>query len=262
MTAKVTPPQNSFNAGELSPLIGARFDLAKYPNGCKTLENATPLVEGGAKKMPGTYYVTSTKADGKARLVPFSFSTIQNYILELGNQYIRFYKNNGQILIDEDAINDFVPKAVYRLGEYTKIGPYVDLDFGSSKHLYIAAPYQEVGATGIKVACQTNTSDVLAVSAASDTITIKLANGTSTKNMAYLIQNSLRLLLTVNGVDVSLWTVTENTYYVAVRPTTGVSISATLLSGGNKVYYCTSLIPTGASYSTIGPYDGSTFVDD
>ena len=56
MTAKVTPPQNSFNAGELSPLIGARFDLAKYPNGCKTLENATPLVEGGAKKMPGTYY--------------------------------------------------------------------------------------------------------------------------------------------------------------------------------------------------------------
>ena len=30
-------------------------------------------------------------------MVPFEFSTEQTYILEFGNQYIRFYKDNGQI---------------------------------------------------------------------------------------------------------------------------------------------------------------------
>jgi hypothetical protein len=47
---------NSFNTGEVSGLIESRSDLSKYASACKTLENAVPLVEGGAKKMPGTYF--------------------------------------------------------------------------------------------------------------------------------------------------------------------------------------------------------------
>lgn len=49
--------RNSFNAGEVSELIsGMRSDIQKYDSSCKILENAVPLVEGGAKKMPGTYF--------------------------------------------------------------------------------------------------------------------------------------------------------------------------------------------------------------
>ena len=51
---KVTPLINSFNAGEVSPKIEARSDIEKYFSGCKTLENFIPLVEGGAKRMPGS----------------------------------------------------------------------------------------------------------------------------------------------------------------------------------------------------------------
>lgn len=36
--------------------------------------------------------------DAKVRLIPFEFSVTQPYILEFGNLYIRFYKDNGQIL--------------------------------------------------------------------------------------------------------------------------------------------------------------------
>ena len=90
---------NSFNSGEVSELIESRSDLSKFQAACKTLENAFPLVEGGAKKMPGTMFVTSTKDPGqKALLVPFSFSTTQTYILEFGNLYIRFYTNGGQVV--------------------------------------------------------------------------------------------------------------------------------------------------------------------
>jgi hypothetical protein len=39
---------------------------------------------------------TETSSE-KSRLVPFQFSTTQAYILEFGNEYIWFYRNNGQI---------------------------------------------------------------------------------------------------------------------------------------------------------------------
>jgi hypothetical protein len=55
---------NSFNTGEVSELIESRSDLAKYASACKTLENAVPLVEGGAKKMPGTYFAGATALGG------------------------------------------------------------------------------------------------------------------------------------------------------------------------------------------------------
>src|ERR1700733_3322151 len=81
---------NNFNSGELSPLIESRSDLTKYAAGCQTLENALPLVEGGAKKMPGTIFAgiaacggpLGIASTGKSRLVPFTFSTNQTLVLE------------------------------------------------------------------------------------------------------------------------------------------------------------------------------------
>jgi hypothetical protein len=55
---------NSFNTGEVSGLIESRNDLAKFSSACKRLENSLPLVEGGAKKMPGTYFAGGTALGG------------------------------------------------------------------------------------------------------------------------------------------------------------------------------------------------------
>jgi hypothetical protein len=52
------------NTGEVSGLIESRSDLTKFASACRTLENATPLVEGGAKKMPGTYFAGATANGG------------------------------------------------------------------------------------------------------------------------------------------------------------------------------------------------------
>ena len=90
---KINTTRNSFNSGEVSGLIYSRNDQSKYNSACKTLQNATPLVEGGAKKMPGTFYAGSAKfgTTRKARLVPFQRSTGEAYILEFGHLYIRFW---------------------------------------------------------------------------------------------------------------------------------------------------------------------------
>ena len=54
---------------------------------------------GAAARRPGTTFIAEVKtSSAKTRLIPFEFSTTQTYILELGNQYMRFYRDNGQIL--------------------------------------------------------------------------------------------------------------------------------------------------------------------
>lgn len=89
--------QNNFNAGEWSPLAQGRSDIGKYNNALATCLNYIPTAQGGLTRRPGTRYVASTKNNGAARLVRFEFSTTQAYVLEVGDQYVRFYANNGRL---------------------------------------------------------------------------------------------------------------------------------------------------------------------
>ncbi|KKL44930.1 hypothetical protein LCGC14_2360760, partial [marine sediment metagenome] len=50
---------------------------------------------------PGTRYIATAKnSDEAVRLIPFEFSTTQAYIIEVGDEYFRFYRNGGQIQND------------------------------------------------------------------------------------------------------------------------------------------------------------------
>ncbi len=103
---KASPAQNAFNAGELSPRMEGRVDIAKYANGCRTLQNFLPTVQGPAIKRSGTRYVKDVKTvSAVTRLVPFEFGTTQAYVLEFGNQYVRVYKDSGGVLESTVAIN-------------------------------------------------------------------------------------------------------------------------------------------------------------
>lgn len=95
----IRPILNSFNAGELSPFLGGRTDVAKYSQGCSRLENFLVQPYGNVTKRPGTRYIADVKIHSKkVRLMSFKYSDTQTYILEFGDQYIRFYKDGGQIL--------------------------------------------------------------------------------------------------------------------------------------------------------------------
>lgn len=96
--AKVSPIQDSFNAGEFSDLVAARVRFEKYPNALKVCENMIPLIQGGVTRRTGTMFVNEVKDSADStRLIPFEFSITQAYILEFGDQYIRFYKDRGLI---------------------------------------------------------------------------------------------------------------------------------------------------------------------
>jgi hypothetical protein len=95
---RAAPILSSFNAGELSPSVEGRVEVAKYANGCKTLENYIMTVQGPAKRRGGTRHITEVKdSNDQTWLVPFVFSVTQAYILEFGDGYIRFFTNHGQV---------------------------------------------------------------------------------------------------------------------------------------------------------------------
>lgn len=93
------PILTNFTGGEFTPRLRGRVDFDKYYNSCATLKNMVVHPHGGATRRPGTYFVSEVKDSSKAvRVIPFEFSTEQAYIIEVGDQYMRFYKDNGQIL--------------------------------------------------------------------------------------------------------------------------------------------------------------------
>lgn len=95
---KMSPIINSFSSGELSPRLMGRTDSPKYLSGCEVMENFIALPHGGAKRRGGTQFINEVKNSAHTtRLIPFEFSVDQTYVLEFGNNYIRFYTNGGQI---------------------------------------------------------------------------------------------------------------------------------------------------------------------
>jgi hypothetical protein len=96
----------SFTAGELSSSMEGRTDFAKYFNGASNIENFVVLPHGPVTRRPGTYFVSEVKTSANStRLIPFTFSTTQTYVLEFGNQYIRFFKDDGQITEGDKTIS-------------------------------------------------------------------------------------------------------------------------------------------------------------
>lgn len=90
--------QPSFARGELSPRLHARVDIDHYKASVAECFNFIVLRQGILKRRPGTQFVAMTKsASGPIRIVEFIFSVVQSYALEMGDFYIRFYANGGQV---------------------------------------------------------------------------------------------------------------------------------------------------------------------
>ncbi len=91
--------QPSFTAGELSPALYARVDLAKYASGLKTALNLFLHPHGGVSNRAGFEYINRTKNSAdRSKLIPFEFNTEQAYMLEFGDLYARVYRGGGLVL--------------------------------------------------------------------------------------------------------------------------------------------------------------------
>lgn len=100
---KVSPIQPNFNCGEFSPALYGRVDSERYKAGLATCLNYLPILQGPLIRRPGSKYVNNAKLlTSSSALIPFLFSSNQNYMLEFGQKYIRFYANNGQVVVNSN----------------------------------------------------------------------------------------------------------------------------------------------------------------
>mgnify|MGYP001281081280 CR=1 FL=1 len=170
---KVSPIQNNFSAGEMSPLFKGRTDADRYKNALATCKNYLPTIQGGLIRRPGTVFVSETKdSTKKSRLIQFEFSTTQAYMLEFGHQYIRFYKDNALITL-----------ASQNLTAATQANPVVVTYAGSDTY----ANGDRVIITGVSGMTQLNNREFIVanVNTGANTFELKDTTGTNVNGTAY-----------------------------------------------------------------------------
>lgn len=97
--ATVRVLRTAFNGGEVSPEFFGQIQDATFQRGAATLRNFIPLPHGPAVSRPGTMFVREVKDSSSAvRLIPFTYSSTQTMVLELGNEYVRFHTAGATLL--------------------------------------------------------------------------------------------------------------------------------------------------------------------
>lgn len=167
--------QPSFTSGELSPSVFGRIDLNRYQTGLKTCKNFIVRQYGGVTNRPGTTLVNEVKdSSGAVRLIPFAFSTVQTYILEFGDQYMRVHKDGGTVYDGASPVEiatpweaadlqrlsytqsadvvtichpDYPPSQITRtshtawtVAEFNNVnGPFLEINVDESKTMYVSS---------------------------------------------------------------------------------------------------------------------------
>ena len=97
--SRLPTAQFSFNSGEFSPRLYGRTDVDKYKNALETATNCICLPHGPIVKRNGSKYIGKVKDSAdNTRLIRFQRAVNDAYILEFGDQYIRFFENGDYVI--------------------------------------------------------------------------------------------------------------------------------------------------------------------
>lgn len=120
--------KTSLARGEVTPLASQRQDLELYKQSVARMRNWFVLKHGGARRRSGTIYRGATKfANSAVKLISYTFSIGQSYILEFGNLYMRVWLPAGQVA----AVSGLVPFEI--------VTPYTAAQVGALQ----VAPYND-----------------------------------------------------------------------------------------------------------------------
>ena len=91
--------QSSFTAGEVDPALWGRKDQGIYSSGLRRAVNMVVHEGGGIYNREGFRFVGRIKNEEVgARLLHFRFTSGDEYIIEAGVQYFRFWRDNAAVL--------------------------------------------------------------------------------------------------------------------------------------------------------------------
>lgn len=237
--------QTSFAAGELSPGLAARVDFQKYRSGCSLALNTFVDVRGGLSNRPGTSFVgrskqtfsvTTGNCDGTApRLIPFQFSTLQAYVLEMGDEYMRVIMNGGYVLETAKTITAI-----------TKANPGV---VTSAAHGFVAGDW--VFITGVVGMTQLNGRSFIVGTVATNTFQLHTLDDTPLDTTLYTTY--------VSGGTAARYFELATPYLIADVPLLKYAQSADVLTITHPLYPPADITRTGNASWTYTPI---TFAPD
>lgn len=190
----------SFTAGELSPALYGRTDLAKYDSGAAKLKNFLVLRYGGISNRAGTRHIAKTANNKKAVLLPFRYNTEQNYVVEVTAGTTRVYF--GGALVEGVSVANSFTENELELIKYTQSADVMFLVHPNHKPMTLTryghtnwkleemaidgGPFDDYNVSGITIT----------PSATSGTITLKASANYFTSDM---VGSLMRLEHTVSG---------------------------------------------------------------
>jgi hypothetical protein len=239
--ARVSTALTNFTGGQLSDRMEGRTDFQKYFSGCKTLENFIVQPHGSVTRRPGTTFISEVKtSSAKTRLIPFEFSTEQSYALEFGNNYIRFYKDNGAVLEANKTITGI-----------TQANPGV---VTATAHGYSNG--DTVVITGVVGMTQVNNKRFKVASVATDTFALQDVDGNNVNTTSYTAYTS-------GGIANRVYTLTT-TYLTADLFNIKYAQSADVMYLCHPDYSVKKLSRTGHTSWTITEVDftNGPYLDD
>jgi hypothetical protein len=93
--------QPAFTGGEISGEVASRVDLEKYQLALLQAENAIIRPYGPVYKRPGSIYAGRMKYDDRdAILVRFEYTVEITYLLEIGEKYIRIWRDGNRLSVE------------------------------------------------------------------------------------------------------------------------------------------------------------------
>lgn len=118
---------DSFNAGELSPLMDSRLGVEKTASGCRILRNFIPHTIGPVFRRGGMEYRAAARSHTKRScLRPFNFSTSTSAILEFSPLGFRVLQNGAVVPLVADVPFPYSEQACFEI-QTTQINDLVYL---------------------------------------------------------------------------------------------------------------------------------------
>lgn len=104
--------QSSFATGEVSPEVASRIDMEKYQAALLQAENCYIRPYGAVYKRPGSIYCGMAKKN-KVRLIEFKSTVNHAFLLEIGEGYIRIWKDGK--FINQEIVTPYQESEIPKL---------------------------------------------------------------------------------------------------------------------------------------------------
>ncbi|MFI9652840.1 hypothetical protein [Guyparkeria halopsychrophila] len=242
--------QQAFVGGEISPEMFGRIDDAKYQSGLALCRNFVTKPHGPAENRAGFQFVREVKDSTKAvRLIPFTYSTTQTMVIELGAGYFRFH-TQGATLLD-----GAVP---YEIANPYAEADLFDIHFVQSADVltlvhpnYAPRELRRLGATNWQLTTISFGSSISAPGG----VTATTAGTTETKYDYTYVVTSIESEGVIESGSSAEATVTSNLLVTGATNT----ISWTAVTGASR-YNVYKL--QGGLFGYIGQTDGTSIVDE